>query len=152
MEAYFAFTDECGCYQKNRTEKFNMAHPFYVRSTVIMSFSDYLVLQNGMDRIKITFGMRPEVEIKWSHFGNALKGHYRKGQCKLSPAQLAEYYAQVLDLLTSLESAEVYYTLTDNNIIGHVDKSIVQDASSKRISESAINSFCERWICNCCSR
>lgn len=44
MEAYFAFTDECGCYQKNRTEKFNMAHPFYVRSTVIMSFSDYLVL------------------------------------------------------------------------------------------------------------
>ena len=47
MEAYFAFTDECGCYQKNRTEKFNMAHPFYVRSTVIMSFSDYLVLQNG---------------------------------------------------------------------------------------------------------
>ncbi len=122
MEAYFAFTDECGCYQKNRTEKFNMAHPFYVRSTVIMSFSDYLVLQNGMDRIKITFGMRPEVEIKWSHFGNALKGHYREGQCKLSPAQLAEYYAQVLDLLTSLESAEVYYTLTDNNIIGHVDK------------------------------
>lgn len=122
MEAYFAFTDECGSYQKNRTEKFNKAHPFYVRSTVIMSFSDYLVLQNEMDRIKMTFGLQPEMEIKWSHFGNALKGNYRKVPFRLAPAQLTEYYAQVLDLLTSLESAEVYYTLTDNNVIGRVDE------------------------------
>ena len=45
MEAYFAFTDECGSYQKIRTEKFNKTHPFYVRATAIMSVSDYLVLQ-----------------------------------------------------------------------------------------------------------
>ena len=44
MEAYFAFTDECGSYQKIRTEKFNKTHPFYVRATAIMSVSDYLVL------------------------------------------------------------------------------------------------------------
>lgn len=37
MEAYFAFTDECGSYQKIRTEKFNKTHPFYVRATAIMN-------------------------------------------------------------------------------------------------------------------
>ena len=88
MEAYFAFTDECGSYQKIRTEKFNKAHPFYVRSTVIISLSDYLALQKGMDDIKISFGLQPNVEIKWAHFGSALKGNYRKLPHSLTPEHL----------------------------------------------------------------
>lgn len=122
MEAYFAFTDECGNYQKNRTEKFNKAHPFYVRSTVIISLHDYLALQKGMDEIKISFGLQPNVEIKWAHFGSALKGNYRKLPHSLAPEQLKDYYIQVLTLLTSLKSVTVYYTLTDNNVIRQVDE------------------------------
>ena len=49
MDAYFAFTDECGSYQKIRSENFIKTHPYYVRATVIMSFEDYLALQVGMD-------------------------------------------------------------------------------------------------------
>lgn len=122
MEAYFAFTDECGSYQKIRTEKFNKAHPFYVRSTVIISLSDYLALQKGMDDIKISFGLQPNVEIKWAHFGSALKGNYRKLPHSLTPEHLKNYFTQVLMLLTSLRSATVYYTLTDNNVIRQVDE------------------------------
>lgn len=122
MEAYFAFTDECGNYQKIRSEKFNRAHPFYVRSTVIMSFSDYLVLQKGMDTIKVSFNVQPDVEIKWAHFGSALKGNYNKIPHRLTPEQLKDYYAQALCLLISLKSATVYYTLTDNNVIRQVDE------------------------------
>ena len=122
MEAYFAFTDECGSYQKIRTEKFNKTHPFYVRATAIMSVSDYLVLQNEMDKIKVSFGLQPDTEIKWSHFGSALKGNYGKIPHRLTAAQLKDYYVQVLGLLITLKSAMVYYTLTDNNEIRQVNE------------------------------
>lgn len=45
MDAYFSFTDECGVYEKIRSEKFLKANPFYVRATVIISLEDYLKLQ-----------------------------------------------------------------------------------------------------------
>lgn len=122
MEAYFAFTDECGNYQKNRTKNFNKAHPFYVRSTVIISLVDYLTLQQGMDKIKLSFGIQPNIEIKWAHFGSALKGNYKKLPHRLTPEQLKDYFSQILTLLLSLKSAIVYYTLTDNQVIGQVDE------------------------------
>lgn len=122
METYFAFTDECGAYQKVRKEKFIRAHPFYVRSTVIISLEDYLTLQKGMDDIKISFGVQPNVEIKWAHFGSALKGNYRKIPHSLTPEQLEDYYARVLNLLSQLKSVTIYYTLTDNKEIRQVDE------------------------------
>ena len=122
MEAYFAFTDECGIYQKTRSRKFNEGNPFYVRSTVIISLPDFLTLQKGMDDIKISFGLQPNIEIKWAHFGSALKGNYSKIPHRLTPEQLKDYFERVLSLLADLKSATVYYTLTDNNVIGQVDE------------------------------
>lgn len=122
MEAYFAFTDECGNYQKVRSKKFNEATPFYVRSTVIISLSDFLTLQKGIENIKISFGLQPTVEIKWAHFGSALKKNYSKIPHKLTPEQLIDYFKQVLSLLKELKSATVYYTLTDNRVIRQVDE------------------------------
>lgn len=122
MEAYFAFTDECGQYQKLRSEKFKKAHPFYVRSTVIISWSDYLQLQNEMDVIKKDFGLVTEVEVKWSHYGNAIKKNYNAVPHHLSADQLEEYYSRILLLLCTLKSTTIYYTLTDNNAIGQVNE------------------------------
>lgn len=120
MEAYFAFTDECGSYQKVRGDKFNIAHPFYVRSTVILSLTDYLELQKGIDEKKLSFGLQPNIEIKWAHYGSALKNNYKKIPHHLTPEPLKEYYLQTLSLLTSLKSTTIYYTLTDNSAIGKV--------------------------------
>lgn len=122
MEAYFAFTDECGSYQKKRSENFNKAHPFYVRSTVIISLADYLQLQKRMDEIKAAYGLHPNIEIKWAHYGSALKNNYKKIPHQLTPEQLKEYYAQSLSLLCGLKSAAIYYTLTDNRIIKQVNE------------------------------
>jgi hypothetical protein len=122
MEAYFAFTDECGQYQRIRSEKFNKAHPFYVRSTVIISWPDYLLLQNGIDDIKKAFDLNTKIEVKWSHYGSAMKKNYRDVPHRLLPEQLKEFYSQTLSLLCKLESVCVYYTLTDNNIIGQVNE------------------------------
>lgn len=120
MESYFAFTDECGNYQKERSDKFNISHPFYVRSTVIISFTDYRHLQKEIDKIKASFGISPNVEIKWAHYGGAKKRNYQRIPHRLSPEQLIGYYSQVLDLLSSLKSVTIYYTLTDNTAIRQV--------------------------------
>lgn len=122
MEAYFAFTDECGSYQKERSTKFLRAHPFYVRATVIISFDDYLKLQAEMDEIKASFDLASNVEVKWSHFGSAIKNNYKNIPHNLTADQLKEYYGKVLLLLSNLKSVEIYYTLTDNNTIGAVGK------------------------------
>ena len=122
MEAYFAFTDESGQYQRIRGEKFNKAHPFYVRSAVIISWPDYLQLQDGIDKIKTSFNLDPKVEVKWSHYGNAIKGNYKNVSHHLISSQLNSYFSQTLSLLCSLKSVEIYYTITDNNAIGRVNE------------------------------
>lgn len=152
MDAYFAFTDECGNYQKIRSTKFNQSHPFYVRSTVIISLDDYIHLQTGMEKIKSDLGLNQNIEIKWSHFGSALKGNYKKLPHRLSVDQLKEYYFKSISLLCTLESALVYYTLTDNKMLGQVDevallKMHLQNAF-QRIQGTVSK---KKWFCYCCS-
>ena len=122
MDAYFAFTDECGNYQKIRSNKVQCSHPFYVRSTVIISLNDYIRLQKGMEELKAFLGVDQNIEIKWAHYGSALKNNYKKIPHRLTPDQLREYYAKSLLLLSSLDSVAIYYTLTDNNSIGQVNE------------------------------
>lgn len=122
MEAYFVFTDECGNYQKIRSDKFKCSNPFYVRSTVIISLNDYIQLQKGMEDLKASLGVNQNIEIKWSHYGSALKSNYKKLPHHLTPDQLIEYYAKSLLLLCTLSSVTIYYTLTDNNSIGQVNE------------------------------
>lgn len=120
MEAYFAFTDESGNYQKDKNARFIAAHPFYVRSTVIMSFEDYRTMQTEMNDIKARFGLKPDVEVKWSHFGSAIKNNYSKMPHHLSPAQLTDYYKQIFACLRSHESICVYFTFTDNREVRQI--------------------------------
>ena len=114
MDAYFAFTDECGIYQKNKSEKFLKSHPYYVRATVIISLNDYLLLQDEMIRLKETFNLSSRIEIKWSHLGSAIKKNYIRIPHSLSVKQLEGYFFQLFDFLNTLESIKVYFTLTEN--------------------------------------
>lgn len=75
-----------------------------------------------MDDIKISFGLQPQTEVKWAHYGSALKRNYKKIPHRLTPEQLKDYYVKVLRLLVSLKTATVYYTLTDNRKIGQIDE------------------------------
>lgn len=122
MDAYFAFTDESGNYEKIRTAKFLISHPFYVRATVMISLEDYLKLQEGMDDIKKSLGIGPETEIKWSHFGNTLKGNYKKVPHNLTVAQLNDYFERILSLMSNMQSVCVYYTLTKNDTIKQISE------------------------------
>jgi len=122
VNPYFAFSDECGDYAQIRTEKFICSHPFYVRSTIMLSMDDYITLQDKMTSIKSEFALPPQVEIKWSHYGSALKGNYQNISHNLTPIQLAEYYTKCLKFLCSLRSAVIYFTFTDNKEVKRIDK------------------------------
>lgn len=120
MEAYFAFTDECGVYQKNRSKKFLKSNPFYVRATVIISLEDYIKFQTEMDRLKEKFNIKPRVEIKWAHLGNAIKNNYKKTPHTLTKEQIKNYFINILSLIAEMESVKIYYTFTQNSKIGCV--------------------------------
>lgn len=122
MRAYFAFTDESGTYQKEKSEKYLKGTPFYVRATVIISFEDYLRLQEELDRIKISFGLTPDIEVKWSHYGSALKNNYGRMPHSLTTKELKEYFEKVLIFINGLKSVQVYYTFTPNSEIGKIEK------------------------------
>lgn len=122
METYFAFTDECGSYQKNRSDKFLRAHPFYVRATVIVSLKDFLEFQDGMDKVKKSLKVPADVEIKWAHIGSILKGNKKHIPHNLTAPELKSYFQKIFQLACSLKSMCVYYTLTDNSLLGHVDE------------------------------
>ena len=120
LEPYFAFTDECGSYAQDRSENSKVTHPYYVRATVIISLADYLILQQEMDEAKSELGLTSDVEIKWAHYGSALKGNYKRVPHRLTTGQLVSYYSRMLKVLIKLPSVCVYYTLTDNNMIGKI--------------------------------
>lgn len=123
MKVYFAFTDECGDYQKDRGERFVKTHPFYVRSNLIISVEDYLTLQKEITILKHNLGLKENVEIKWAHFGIALNNkNNKKVNHHLTPQQLIQYYENVLNILKSLQSVNVYYTLSENKLLPKIDK------------------------------
>lgn len=115
MDAYFTFTDECGQYKKERNDNFRKAHPYYVRSNVIISLFDFLTLQENMGDIKKKFGVDPKLEIKWSHYGNAVKNKKKSIPGNLSSEQIKDYFLEILKIVSGLRSAKIYYTVTDNN-------------------------------------
>jgi len=125
MEAYFAFSDECGAYQKTRSSRFVTTHPYYVRATVIMSFADYRALELELNAIKASFGLAQNVEVKWSHYGSALKDNYSKIPHQLTASQLHDYYEQVLARIKEHPSICIYYTITENKTVAAIEETLL---------------------------
>lgn len=121
MNAYFSFTDECGNYHRDRKKRNVKADPFYVRATLIISLEDYLELQGKMNELKIAYGLGPKDEIKWSHYGSARKGRFEKVPGRFSAEWIVSYIKDLILLLTSLKTAEIYYTFTDNAQVNQID-------------------------------
>lgn len=117
----FNFTDECGVYEKERSAMFLQSHPFYVRSNLIISASDYIKLEEAINEIKREFGVNFSTEIKWSHLGARLKKYKTPIHHNLNIQQLQIYYDKVIELLIGLSSVKVYYTFTVNSEIGKID-------------------------------
>lgn len=67
MTIYFAFSDEHGSYSRLKTPGFLRAHPWYIRSVVIIDAEQWKILENGYTELKIKNELPIEKEIKWSY-------------------------------------------------------------------------------------
>lgn len=116
------FTDECGAYKADRTDKYNRAHPFYVRANVMIPAERYKELEMQMIRSKEKLGISSSVEVKWAHYGNLIKGRPRDPISNLSVSDIQDYISEVVDAICSTDKLCVFFTLTENAMIKRVDE------------------------------
>ena len=64
---YFAFSDECGSYYQNMTDKSKRIHPYYLRATLIMKALEWKKLNTDFRTIKAKYGIPLDKEMKWSY-------------------------------------------------------------------------------------
>lgn len=121
-EVLFLFTDECGSYQKVRSDSFVKAHPFYVRSNLMMTLDDYLCVEKEINIAKEKIGVDKCSEIKWSHYGNAIRNRNELIPSKLSAADLESFYTEALKLLSEKKSVKLFFTFTVNKQMRQVDE------------------------------
>jgi len=121
-EVYLVFTDECGCYQKNRSDSFVKSHPFYVRSNLIISIDDYLDVEREFKECKEKIGVDKCFEIKWSDYGRLIKGKECRSFVELTRDKLEDFYRDSIHLLSEKASVKLFYTFTCNRLAPHVDE------------------------------
>lgn len=84
MKPYFIFSDECGAYEKRRDDKFCIAHPFYVRSNVLVSMDDFIVLTDRINTLKREYDIPLGRELKWQDYGISIKRNDKRKKPYLS--------------------------------------------------------------------
>lgn len=115
------FTDESGSYEKNRSDSFVRNHPFYVRSNVIIPFEAYDSLEEQIKYLKKKFGLKPCDEVKWSHYGNAIKRQTRLFDYSFEKRDFEIFFTEVTRIIKGCRELTIYYTMTNNREVGRVD-------------------------------
>ncbi len=116
MQGYYLFSDECGSYQKERSEKFIARHPFYVRSSVLISFDDYRLLEQKSEHLKELLSIDAEVEIKWAETGQRFNNRKSEGLEELSDEAIFKYIESIIKTSANLKSVKLFFSVFDNKI------------------------------------
>ena len=116
----FLFSDESGIYNKNKTSSTLRAHPYYVRSNLMISLDDYNDLEKKMNEYKKRIGLSPFTEIKWSHMGTLIKG--RGVGYDISLDQIKECFRDISIMIKKCETIKLFFTITKQSETGNVDK------------------------------
>ena len=114
MNNYFVFTDEAGTYQQYPSDKHRKSHPFYIRSNVIMSISDYRQYQIDLERISGEYEIPYGEEIKWADLWSKEKNNPRSPRISAMPKdRLKGYYRTVFETAVAKESTQFVFTITE---------------------------------------
>jgi hypothetical protein len=124
MSIHFAFSDECGDYQRMRTSKFLKAHPFYVRATLHFSAEAWRQLEVTTSNLKERFGLPLDREIKWSFLWSLDKHRINnetvpksRDYCFLKdvPSETLQAFVRTcVENVSQLPEVRVLFTITDN--------------------------------------
>lgn len=116
----FVFTDECGVYEKIKSEKMIKAHPYYVRSNLMISLEDYNKIEDKITKLKDNLGLPQATEIKWSHMGTLLKN--RDVGYDINLDKIKVYFRDVAKLINDCKSIKLYFTITKLSETNKIDK------------------------------
>lgn len=124
MNTYFGFSDECGTYKKEKCKKHLKAHPFYIRSTLLINAKDWKQLNNNFRDLKRDSGLPNEIEIKWAYLWQ-LRNFQKNGQRVPSKKEfkflesfdyheLIDFVEKSLSLIHDINFKKIIITHTDN--------------------------------------
>jgi len=123
-DTYFCFSDECGDYKPNMTEKQKRIHPFYIRTTLLMNSNEWKKLNKRFREVKVKYGLPISKEIKWANLWTLRS--YQKDK-KPIPAKLGlqhlekfdyhfliDFVQESLSLINELKEKKIIATYTKN--------------------------------------
>lgn len=124
MPIYFAFSDECGAYQRYPNKKQLTSHPFYIRATLLMNADEWKTLNLNFNNLKETFSIPLHKEVKWAYLWSLTK---YKRQNKYIPdwepfyflrdyevSDIISFIDESLALMNDLVYKKIIITFTDN--------------------------------------
>lgn len=133
---YFCFSDECGDYKPNLTDKQLRNHPYYIRTTLLMNSNEWKTLNLNFRDLKNKYSLPISKEIKWANLWTLRS--YQKNKMKIPEHfglqhiehidyhVLIEFVAESLALINTLNDKKIIATYTKNaNLYTLNEKSII---------------------------
>jgi hypothetical protein len=139
MSIYFAFSDECGNYQPNRSDLYIKKNPYYIRSTILIKASDWRRINEQFLKLKKLHSLPINKEIKWSYIWRIF--HDIQNGKKIT--QKSPYY-----YLSKFDRDSLLQFVEDSiNLLSNVDNKIILNVSSNKGSCNApLEDFYEMHI------
>ncbi|HVZ97510.1 MAG TPA: DUF3800 domain-containing protein [Chitinophagaceae bacterium] len=123
-DTYFCFSDECGDYKPNMTDKQVRNHPYYIRTTFLMNSSEWKALNNKFKELKSKYSLPLSKELKWAHLWT-IRSHQKNNKpipdklglqhlanCKYH--HLIDFVEEALLLVNTLNEKKIIATYTKN--------------------------------------
>lgn len=122
-DTYFCFSDECGDYKPNMTDKQLRKHPFYIRTTLLMNSNEWKTLNLNFRELKKKYGLPISKEIKWANLWTIRS--FQKNKKKITERSDLQYienidYHVLIDFVE--ESLLLVNTLNEKKIIATYTK------------------------------
>lgn len=123
MVIYFAFSDECGDYIRERGLNFIKKNPYYIRSTILIKADDWKRIQKQFINLKKEFTIPLDKEVKWSYLWS-IRSHEKNKKPILPDKEyyflrdyksekLFDFVIRTLRLLEDLDT-KIILTITKN--------------------------------------
>ena len=134
MAIYFCFSDECGYYSDMMTTKQIQAHPFYIRSVIMIDAAEWRVLNQRYRQLKETYCIPQYREFKWAYLWlmtktNCAQNDDNLNYFKQQGKDLSVYKNFVEDairLVSELSFVKIIFTFSVNMGEHHKEKNLLK--------------------------
>ncbi len=122
---YFCFSDECGDYKPNFTDKQLLSHPFYIRTTILINSNEWKTLNLKFRELKNKYELPLSKELKWANVWTVTK--FQKNNKSIPKRyglqhlenidyhKLIDFVEEALSLINDLNDKKVIATYTKNS-------------------------------------